>query len=286
MNYVIGVLLISTAFTSCSKDNHLNLPDPVNEYSHGGNSNVSTGITGKYLHLYRSDGQKLIVYHLNSSAASIENQTFISYKPDFAPTYEFGKLDSNNAEYSLTWTPLSYYNGVTMEIGTQWIEIKMSFNQSDKSRGTFVGITGAQDLSGKRTEKNCSGKFYLGGETDSNGESVKDESYGQVKVIEISSVDNITSNSATIHGKIEIDGKYDEKGVVCVDNSLAGYLLSLPDSPTQFKKTFANESRIFTQSEFSIVESALKSKQYHCVVAYAILGDILVKSETKSFTTK
>lgn len=272
--------------------------DDENEGTNADNS-VPSSIIGKYLHLYRSDGQKLIIQHLNSDAASIENQNFISYKNGYAPYYEYTKNDSKSAEYFLMWTPLTYIAGNAVESNKHYIEIKLSFDTSDKSRGTFSGTTWVEgwnwntNTEYRKNEIECTGTFYLGEAADENqsgGNNNSDSSnkQGTVKSIEITSISDITSNSANIEGIIEIDGKYDEIGIICIhfDHSLEQYAYTLAIGPESFKSNYGKYCTKVDKTNFIVNKKDLLSNTSYLVQAYAIIGDKLIKSSFQSFETK
>lgn len=274
----------------------------------GGDSSsgsVPSSIVGKYIHLYRSDGQKLIVEHLTSNAPNFINNSWISYIPGFEPYYEYEKKSSNSARYYIHWNPLSYSQGSSGVNPKTYVEVTLNFDSSDRTHGTYSGTNWIEgwnwntNTEYRKNETESKGTFYLGGPTDPNPEYGSDNGgnsgssdsgkEGTVKTIEISSVSDITSNSAVISGMIDIDGKYDEMGIICTsfDNSVEYYAYSLACAgPNTFKSSYGKYCTTVSLSEFSIKKTGLLSNRNYRVEAYAIIGDKLYRSSPMSFTTK
>lgn len=281
--------------------------DSGNNGSDSGNqsSSVPSSIVGKYIHLYRSDGQKLIVEHLTSNAPNFINNSWISYIPGFEPYYEYEKKNSNSARYFIHWNSLSYSQGSSGVNPKTYVEVTLNFDSSDKTHGTFSGTNWIEawnwntNTEYRKNETDCAGTFYLGGASDPNpeygtdngGNSSSSDSgkEGTVKTIEISSVSDITSNSAVISGVIDIDGRYDEIGIICTsfDNSVEYYAYSLAcAAPNTFKSSYGKYCTTVSFSEFSVKKTGLLSNKNYRVEAYAIIGDKLYRSSSVSFTTK
>lgn len=267
-------------------------------------SSVPSSIVGKYIHLYRSDGQKLIVEHLTSNAPNFINNSWISYIPGFEPYYEYEKKNSNSARYYIHWNTLSYSQGSSGVNPKTYVEVTLNFDSSDRTHGTFSGTNWIEgwnvntNTAYRKNETESKGIFYLGGATDPNPEYGTDNGgnsgssdsgkEGRVKTIEISSVSDITSDSAVISGVIDIDGKYDEVGIICTsfDNSVEYYAYSLACAgPNTFKSGYGKYCTTISNPEFSVKKTGLLSNRNYSVEAYAIIGDKLYRSSSKSFKT-
>ena len=260
-------------------------------------SGVPSSIINKFLHLYRSDGQTIVIEHLNSSAGLIANQDFISYIDGYAPEYSYKRTSNGTATYYLMWTPSanSLLGGIR-----HFLEVTLTFDAGEKWRGSFTGTTWIEGWNYttfepyRKNEVACNGRFYLGGEVDSGNQSGSEtdepeDKPGVVNKIEISAISDVTSTSALIEGSIDIDGGYTEAGFVCVgfENSLEAYAFATLSTDVEtFKREYSAYCTKTGAVNFMIKKSGLKSKTYYGVKAYAIIGDKLVTSESKSFTTK
>ena len=68
--------------------------------------------------------------------------------------------------------------------------------------------------------------------------------------------------------------------------SMEMYLFTLPKKVSDFKSQYGGNCTKIEETNFKIKKSGLKAGQVYLVQAYAIIGDELVRSESKSFRVK
>lgn len=198
-----------------------------NESNSGGVGSTSSNelpnnIRDKYLHLIRSDGQTLVVKHLNNSDALIDNQTYISYKDGYAPQYSYVKKSKTIAEYNLMWTPLSWISTTQpSDIGFRHFT-ELTLKYETLSQGSFEGTTWVEGWSNdftpiRENETAIKGIYYLGGQKlpDDFGENNSEttDSKSKVNKVEIISATKTSDSSLNISFIIDVEGTYDEAGI-------------------------------------------------------------------------
>lgn len=298
-NYLKLSLILITCFmciflSSCPNDE----PTYDNEYENNGensdgnlesssSNSIPGNIEGKFLHILRSDGHKLVVEHLNNKACHIVNQEWISYIDGYAPEYKYNKTSSKSAKYFLMYTP----SANPLDGGfRRFIDIILTYESS--SQGHFVGTIWREGYSNDLTpirvdEKEIKGVYYLGGANLPKGfdDNSSDDGYKNTFVNEINiiSADKCSQNSVKASFIIDVDGKYDEAGLFVkgFDNSLESYAFNVKltgiinaKDIDEFKSETPKSYQVVQSSEIQeITINNFIFKKINYIWAYVIVGD-------------
>ncbi len=304
--------ILCMGFSSCEKENDTNIEPPYTDESAIGGASLQS-LNGHNIDFYYKYNNKL--YRSFSMRADKDGMaTCLSYSASHMygnDSFEYVRTGANTAKLSILTAyesnaineyyyvdPIHKYNlDMTYVKGNQGrANVKHSFKALvyglltdvyKKDVWYFIldssNIPNANVIDAQLGDNDDSDK------SDENEDSAdQTETPGVVKEIEVTSISDITSNSAFIHGSIDIEGDYKEIGIVCINftNSLEEYSFSLPSNPDDFKKNYGAYCREATKAgDFTIKVSNLKSNTNYTVAAYAITGDKLKLSPTKKFTT-
>ena len=289
-------IILILSLTSCPDEPTTDYNGEQNEES-SNNDNSGTvssnglpgNIKGKYLHLIRTDGQKLVIQHLSDIGAVIEDQEYISYIDGYAPIYSYVRKSSKSAQYSLMWTP-----SATPLLGgiRRYTEIILSSESS--TQGSYAGTMWSEGYSSdgspiRKNETTVKGVYYLGGRNlpedfnkNDQENSTQTTEINKIDVISVSKTSNSTIEATFI---IDVNGSFDEAGigVIGFDNSMELYAWTvLPTTTSEFKKKCTNRYKVTPSANTQSKICSMSFKKYNIVIAYVIAGD-KVHKDTMEF---